>query len=51
MSDKKRFNAEEKIEEYAREHGTYNKEKNSYVIAEKMHNLILNYLKVFLNWK
>ena len=35
MSDKKRFNAEERLEEYAKEHGTYDKEKNSYVITEK----------------
>ena len=35
MSDKKSFNVEERLEEYAKEHGTYDKEKNSYVITEK----------------
>lgn len=35
MSDKRKINAGERMEEYARDHGTYNQEKNSYVITEK----------------
>lgn len=33
MSDKRKINAGERMEEYARDHGTYNQEKNSYVIT------------------